>query len=504
VSKHFNIVFLFLFINTFAQKDFKILSSTNSALVVEYEALLLDTSFVTINNQQYLKIILHNGSNYSDEVGYPQIPVRIFNIGVTSEFGNNIRVISSKYDVIHAKVKPNPNMRKSNNLPYYEYLENDNYRNFSNPELVSFGDFGLVRDLSVQSINVHPIQFDPAKNEIKIYSKIIFQISFGSRSSLYEISKSDLTRDIVINPKTAKMWGNVLKLNKKGTIKNSVLANGNWYKFEAPEEGIYKIDRSFLESLGIDLTSVDPRTIKIYNNGGSILPWSQSASRPTDLVENAIIVDGENDGMFDTNDNILFYGRGVDFWEYNNGLNKISRNKHFYSKQNYYWLTFGGEVGKRMETQPNLDSTPDFIQNTTIAFKSRDNDNQNLIGSGLLYVDDDYSSVSKSKTYTNTLNELLPNSTINYTFQFVNGSLVSNLLTIDENNNRIFSRNIAGPSQVWIDYRYGALTRSFESFTGTLPENRSVLKFTYNPSSISDKGHLDLHQQSLHLNSLLH
>ena len=62
---------------------------------------------------------------------------------------------------------------------------------------------------------------------------------------------------------------------------------------------------------------------------------------------------------------------------------------------------------------------------------------------------------------------------------------------IEENGNRIFSRDISGPSSSWIDYRYGALYRGTANFSGALPDNRSALKFTFNPSSLSDKGHLD-------------
>ena len=55
---------------------------------------------------------------------------------------------------------------------------------------------------------------------------------------------------------------------------NSVLSTGDWYRFEAPEEGIFRINRSFLSDLGIDVNNIDPRTIKIYNNGGYRLPWT--------------------------------------------------------------------------------------------------------------------------------------------------------------------------------------------------------------------------------------
>ncbi len=491
MSKYFVIVFLFLYLNVSAKDDYRIISSTRNSLIVEYTPRYLDTSFVTINSIKYLNSNIYKGFLFSEDAGFPQIPKRIINIGVPSEFGNTIKIISSKYEVVNAKLLPVPVIKKEGEFSENQYLENENYSQFTNPELVTFGDFGLVRDLNVQSINIHPVQFYPLSNEVKLYSKIVFQVTFSKKSNLNELKKSDLTNNIVINQKVANKWGSVNKISKKSAVKNSVLSEGDWFRFEAPEEGIYKIDRTFLESLGINVNLVDPRTIKIYNNGGYILSWTPSANRPSDLVENAIIIIGESDGKFDANDYILFYGRGVDFWEYNKNLGKITRNKHFYSKQNYYWLTFGGIQGKRMETQSSIDSPPDHIQNTTIAFKFRDEDNQNLMGSGLLYVGDDYSNVSKSKTYTNTLNNLLPDSSINYTFQFVNGSRTRALLTIDENNNRIFNELLIGPSTTWIDYRYGALTRKFISFKGTLPDSRSVLKFTFTPPTISDRGHLD-------------
>ena len=103
-------------------------------------------------------------------------------------------------------------------------------------------------------------------------------------------------------------------------------------------------------------------------------------------------------------------------------LNRITRNKNFYSKKNYYWLTFGGGLGKRMKMQISENSPPILTQTTTKAFRFQDNDNRNLIGSGLLNIEDDYTSSNKTKTYTNMLDGRIEGSTINYTFQFVNGS----------------------------------------------------------------------------------
>ncbi|RMG23553.1 MAG: hypothetical protein D6730_14315, partial [Bacteroidetes bacterium] len=85
----------------------------------------------------------------------------------------------------------------------------------------------------------------------------------------------------------------------------SVLSTGNWYKIGLTETGIYKIDQAFLSQLGINTGSIDPRNIRLYGNGGGMLPQANAAFRHDDLVENAIEVVGEADGSFDPGDYIL-------------------------------------------------------------------------------------------------------------------------------------------------------------------------------------------------------
>ena len=122
-------------------------------------------------------------------------------------------------------------------------------------------------------------------------------------------------KNIVINFDIAKKWGKSVNRLYKSAPQPSVLASGKWIRFEVTDEGLYKIDYTSLTNLGFTPGSIDPRTIKIYNNGGYQLPEGIYKTRPVDLVENAIFVSGESDGTFNTDDYILFYGRGVDFWE---------------------------------------------------------------------------------------------------------------------------------------------------------------------------------------------
>jgi hypothetical protein len=85
----------------------------------------------------------------------------------------------------------------------------------------------------------------------------------------------------------------------------SVLQSGQWFKVAVEKRGVYKINYDQFKNMGFDLGS-DPRKIRIYGNDGGMLPQRNSEARPNDLSENSIFVSGENDGVFDKDDYILF------------------------------------------------------------------------------------------------------------------------------------------------------------------------------------------------------
>ena len=141
---------------------------------------------------------------------------------------------------------------------------------------------------------------------------------------------------------------------KTNVILNSVLATGDWYQFYIEKSGVYKISKSFLQQLGLDVTAVDPKKIKIYGNGGRMLPLSNSISYPLDLAENTIQIIGESDGVFNNEDYILFYAEGVDVFN-----NESQTNNNLYDTKSYYYVTVQGNDGKRISTmaQPSGSST---------------------------------------------------------------------------------------------------------------------------------------------------
>lgn len=154
-----------------------------------------------------------------------------------------------------------------------------------------------------------------------------------------------------LDSKTSK----VSQVNKTSqSLSNSVLATGDWYRFYVEKSGVYKISKKFLEETGLKLNSVDPKKIKIYGNGGKMLPLSNATYYPLDLTENAIQIFGENDGTFDNDDYILLYAEGVDTWN-----EESQTHSNLYDTKSYYYITTKGDNGKRINemVQPQGNST---------------------------------------------------------------------------------------------------------------------------------------------------
>lgn len=126
-------------------------------------------------------------------------------------------------------------------------------------------------------------------------------------------------------------------------ISNSVLSAGTFYRFYVEKSGVYKISKGFLNELGFNPDGVNPSKIKIFGNGGRMVPLSNAVYYPNDLIENAIQVIGESDGNFGDDDYILFYAEGMDNWSQEN-----NSHLNLYDTKSYYYVTADATDGKRI------------------------------------------------------------------------------------------------------------------------------------------------------------
>tara|TARA_R110000868_G_scaffold67582_2_gene200416 strand:- start:2858 stop:6688 length:3831 start_codon:yes stop_codon:yes gene_type:complete len=227
----------------------------------------------------------------------------------------------------------------------YAYDKNDVLVSNIIYESVSTEQLGDLKLENIPKAIVPTIQNFKSRGVLKSFLTLspIIKDSYGyKRIKSFSYTINNSTSKINQSNKTTRL------------IYNSVLSSGDWYRFYIEKSGVYKISKSFLQELGLPVNGIDPKKIKIYGNGGKMLPLSNNSDHPDDLIENTIQIIGEEDGTFDTNDYILFYAEGVDNWN-----EESQTNINLYDTKSYYYITASGDNGKRMSqmTQPSGNST---------------------------------------------------------------------------------------------------------------------------------------------------
>ena len=172
--------------------------------------------------------------------------------------------------------------------------------------------------------------------------------------------------------------------NNKSYKSNSVLKSGSgqWYKIAVPKDGVYKLDKSFLESCGINILGLNPNNIRVFGNGEGRLPESNSEYRTDDLAENAVVVFGGDDNRFDEGDYVLFYGWGP----HKRYLldNRFYSDKNIYSDQSYYYINISpSEESIRVPSLVSADIGSHDKQVSSYSFHDvHENDLVSLVGGG--------------------------------------------------------------------------------------------------------------------------
>jgi len=264
-------------------------------------------------------------------------------------------------------------------------------------------------------------------------------------------------------------------------ITNSVLTNGQWYRFYIDKSGVFQLTKSFLSGLGINTNGLDPRTIKLYGNGGRMLPLVNSENYPFDVVENAVKFVGEEDGSFDNSDFILFYGEGPTTYN-----EESDTNINLYADKTYYYVNISSGNGKRIQAMPAIDAAADIQIDTFQDYQFYEVDEYNLAKLGRRWFGDKFD-IENQRVYDFQFPNLVVDEPVSFRIGVgavsevgttmgitVNGNVVSNLTL-----NPISSGSILGSAATFNQ----SLNMASDAITVTLDYNNNG-----NPSA---DGYLD-------------
>ena len=196
----------------------------------------------------------------------------------------------------------------------------------------------------------------------------------GQIEELIEYSVSwQITTDNFRKPTSAAAFKN-----------NSILASGNWYKIGITKTGFHKIDKAFLSSCGINVAGLNPQNIRIYGNGGKMLPELNAAFRYDDLEENAVQVIGESDGVFNDADYILFYANDATGWTNTKSktLLKFRHLKNTFSDTSFYFINVDLGAGKRVATVGSSPLPSNIVSTSYDYYNFHEKNQLNFVKSG--------------------------------------------------------------------------------------------------------------------------
>jgi hypothetical protein len=336
-------------------------------------------------------------------------------------------------------------------------LSNVNYQSISISELKDLDlskipnelKFSLKNSIS-RNKNYIYFQCTPiVKDTNGVYKKIIsFQLNYKFEASKKRVLSSNKV------------------FSSSKVVSNSVLSTGEWFRFYVDTTGVFKLSKNFLQRLGVNVNSVDPRTIKLFGHGGKMIPFLNSEPYPFDVPENAIKFIGEEDGVLNNEDYILFYAQGP------KGYDSEKRTHiNCYANKTYYYINISLGNGKRIQPFSQPTGNPDLIIDTFEDYQFHEVDTYNLLSLGRRWFGDKFD-IDYEKEFEFDFPDLVPNSPVKLSVVVAAVSGTTSSMNVSLNGSVVSTLSLSGSSSPTL--------ASGASYTGTTNLNSSKISVGLN------------------------
>ncbi len=380
-------------------------------------------------------------------------------------------------DILHFK---NADYSLNTLLPtFYEKIKIDNINEYEIDiynQVFQAVDNALIR-------NVHNLDSIPATvypdSRVATYRKErylqlnIIPLRKNMRTGQVELLTSFAVR-LIPHPSPSKS----MRAGLRQYTSQSVLASGNWVRIKVEKDGIYHLTWEQLSDLGIS----NPANVRIFGNGGGMLPVMNQDPRPDDLLENAIYFEKGSDGVFNQGDHILFYGQGPDVWTYNGSNHFFNRAVHDYASFSYYYLTGDLGAGKQMQV---AESPPDQAGYTVTRFddiRHHELDDINLLGSGQEWYGEHFDIVTE-QTFTLDGPDIVPADTVKVRVNAVARASANTSFQVSAGQAIIGTLQMAGTSLSSETLPYAQPDDEIFSFTPAADVNTITIRYMKNGPS---------------------
>lgn len=274
---------------------------------------------------------------------------------------------------------------------------------------------------------------------------------------------------------------------------SSVLSSGDWYKIGVMNDGIYQITFNDFIKLGIETSNINVQNIRLFGNGGGMVPLVNNAARADDLLENAIEVnDLDNNGKFNAGDYLIFYGQSQNRWTWSTTDKRYIHQRNYFSDTTFYFLTIDPSVsGKRITTISSETPNSPVTVNSFTDYQFYENDIRNFIKSGRQWYGEAFD-VDLNQQFKFDFPNLIPgtstlrSSTVSRTS--ISPGTVFSTFNIRYNGAIILTQPIQNVGTVYTD-DFGRGLISGTTFNAT--SDQVIMDYTYVPYNSASTGWLD-------------
>ncbi len=277
--------------------------------------------------------------------------------------------------------------------------------------------------------------------------------------------------------------------SQKTYTNQSVLSEGTWIKIGIVGSGMYRLTYQDIQDLGWNPDQIDPRTLRLFGNGGLMLPQQAGKFPHDDLSENPVWVSGQADGVFNPGDFLLFYGQSPHGTAFNTTLNRWVHQYNVYSDTTYYFLTYNQGNGLRISEASTL-GAPTLIPSYTDQLTFYEKDSYNPLGSGRYWLGETFD-LTTSRSFDFPVPGLVSGSEILVTPRVASRSPAPSSFQFREGNSTLGSIPMSSASFVGYGNYYVPAHTTFILNASQVSDQEVNLQIDYDKPQTSSVGYLD-------------
>ena len=337
----------------------RLLESTSEAIVLAFTLPDFWLQEVSVEGRTFVQPQVA-GLVPDADPGAPQLPQTGILIGLPPAGTPSLRILETEggrvtlaHPVLPAPVPVGVRRGELTTGPVYELtLDEGIYAHdaFYPAQVADVVEVGWLRDHRVARVTFHPVRYNPVRGELEVTRRLVVEIQFNRHgdgpavegvcapSPIFET----VLQSKLLNYATARDWRVRRRELTALPVPNAPATQEGSYKIAVDADGLYRLTYADLQSAGLPVDSLDPRTFQLLEQGQEV----------------AIRALGQGDGSFDPGDSLLFYGR---------------RPRSRYAAHNVYWLRYGDAAGLRMATRSvTIGSQPAGVAWATARYEEND------------------------------------------------------------------------------------------------------------------------------------